>query len=126
MAKVKSFIELGLRKDKFESFKPKEMGNDEEKKKEDENGNGDNGKYGDNKRPPNRKWRPNNRPKGLLKCFLCDNLYMVSDYSKKFVFSAIERDDELDKASIRLGSIVRFVKAKSNTLYPIRITESGY
>ncbi|KAH1121839.1 hypothetical protein J1N35_004999 [Gossypium stocksii] len=91
MAKAKSFVELGLRKDKFEFFKPKETGNDGGDNKEDENGNGDN----------------------------------VSDYSKKYVFSAIESVDELDKASIRVGLIVRSIKAKSNTLYPIRITKPG-
>ncbi|MBA0754331.1 hypothetical protein Gogos_021098 [Gossypium gossypioides] len=55
MAKVKSFVELGLRKDKFEFSKPKEMGNGrrDHEKEQDINENSHNCKNGGNGKPPN-------------------------------------------------------------------------
>ncbi|MBA0650166.1 hypothetical protein Goklo_017622, partial [Gossypium klotzschianum] len=72
MAEVESFVELGLRKYKFDSSKTKKMSNDGGDHEGDRNGNGGNGKNGGNEKPPNRKWKPNNRLKGPIKCFLCD------------------------------------------------------
>ncbi|MBA0689018.1 hypothetical protein Goari_006769, partial [Gossypium aridum] len=103
---VKSFIKLGLRGDKFESFEPKEMNNGRGDHEENGDGNGGNGKNGGNGRPHNGKEMPNNRPKGPVKCFICDGSYMVKNYPKKFVFYAIERDDESNRALLRIGSIV--------------------
>ncbi|KAH1097064.1 hypothetical protein J1N35_013985, partial [Gossypium stocksii] len=40
-----------------------------------------------------KREKPNNRSKGLAKCFLCDSLHMVKDSPKKFVVSTIEGDD---------------------------------
>ncbi|KAH1039859.1 hypothetical protein J1N35_041602 [Gossypium stocksii] len=50
LAELKSFVELGLRKDKFETSKPKKTGNGRggHKEEQDKNGNAGNGKNGDN------------------------------------------------------------------------------
>lgn len=102
MVEAKYFIELDPRKDKFESSKPKEKGNADG----DGNDNIGNGKNVGNERPHNEKWKPNNRQKRPMKYFLCDGLHMVRDCPKKFLFFAIKRDDEPDRASMRLGLIV--------------------
>ncbi|MBA0755366.1 hypothetical protein Gogos_020767 [Gossypium gossypioides] len=44
--------------------------------------------------------------------FLCDGPHMVSHYLKKSAFSTIKEDDEPNKVSMRLGSIMRYVEAK--------------
>ncbi|MBA0692964.1 hypothetical protein Goari_010484 [Gossypium aridum] len=57
LAEVKSFVKLGLRKNKFETTKPKETGNgrgDHEEEQE-KNDNAGNGKNGSNGRTPNGK-----------------------------------------------------------------------
>ncbi|MBA0647839.1 hypothetical protein Goklo_015652, partial [Gossypium klotzschianum] len=112
VAEAESFIELGLKKDKFEFSKPKETGNGRGDHEEDGNKNNRNGKNDGNERLHNGKVKPNNRSNGPIKCFLCDGPYMVRDYPKKSMFSAIGGDDELDKAFMRLGSIVCFIEAK--------------
>ncbi|KAK5774593.1 hypothetical protein PVK06_042449 [Gossypium arboreum] len=81
-----SFIELGPRKDKFESSKSKETSNCRGNHKEDGNENGGNSKNGSNEKPPNGKWKPINRLKGLVKCFFCDGPHMVKDCLKKSPF----------------------------------------
>ncbi|KAG8474172.1 hypothetical protein CXB51_034125 [Gossypium anomalum] len=112
VVKAESFIEFGLRKDKFESSKPKEKSNCGGNHEEDGNENGGNSKNDSNGKPPNGKWKPINRLKGLVKCFFCDGLHMVKDCLKKSALFAIEGDDESDRASMRLGLIVCFVEAK--------------
>ncbi|KAK5793297.1 hypothetical protein PVK06_034439 [Gossypium arboreum] len=52
-----------IRKDKFESSKPKEMDNDGRDHDEDGNGNSGNGK------PPNGKPKPNNKPESYIHIF---------------------------------------------------------
>ncbi|MBA0863517.1 hypothetical protein Goshw_022409 [Gossypium schwendimanii] len=103
---VKSFIELGLRGDKFESSEPKEMNNGRGDHEENGDGNGGNGKNGGNGRPHNGREKPNNKPKGPVKCSFCDGSYMVKNYPKKIVFYAIKGDDESNRALLRIGSIV--------------------
>ncbi|MBA0844948.1 hypothetical protein Goarm_022881 [Gossypium armourianum] len=70
------------------------------------------------KRPHNGKEKLNNRPKGPIKFFHCDGSYMMWDCLKKSTFSAIGCNDKLDKASMRVDSIVHSVEAK-------RIKENG-
>ncbi|MBA0814482.1 hypothetical protein Gohar_020312 [Gossypium harknessii] len=91
--------------DKFEFSKPKEKSNGGGYHKEDGNSNGSNGKNGGKGKPHNGNWKPNNNPKGLVKCFICDGPHMVMDCTKKSTLSAIEGDDEPDKAKMRLGSM---------------------
>ncbi|MBA0701790.1 hypothetical protein Goari_027403 [Gossypium aridum] len=52
------------------------------------------------------------KSKGSIKCLFCDGLYIVKYCPKKFALSAIEGDDELEKASMKLGSILSSVEAK--------------
>lgn len=76
---AESFVELGPRKDKFETSKPKETdnGGGDHKEERDKNDNGDNGKNGGN-----GNWKPKNKPKNSMKYFLCNGLHMVRYYSK--------------------------------------------
>ncbi|MBA0694791.1 hypothetical protein Goari_005063 [Gossypium aridum] len=102
MIVVKSLIKLVLRKDNFESSKPKDKGNgegDEEGKIENSNDNG--GKV----KPHNGKQKPNNKSKKSVKFFLYGNLHMVRHCRKQPVFFYIKMDDELDKTSMSLGSL---------------------
>lgn len=74
MIVVMSVIKLVLKKDKFESSKSKEKANGgrgEEGKLENSNGNGGNGE------PHNGKWKPKNKPKGPVRCFICDSYHMA-------------------------------------------------
>ncbi|MBA0680042.1 hypothetical protein Goari_011769, partial [Gossypium aridum] len=98
MAEVKTFFELGPKKDKFKSSKPKETGNGGGDYEEDENGNGGNDNAC-NKKPPNWKRKSNNSPKGPVKCFLCDDLHMMRDCRMKYMFSTTKGDDEPTRAS---------------------------
>ncbi|MBA0763364.1 hypothetical protein Gotri_012810 [Gossypium trilobum] len=97
---VKTFFELGPKKDKFKSSKPKETGNGGRDYEEDENGNGGNGNACNGK-PPNWKRKSTNRPKGPVKCFLCDVLHMMRDCQMKYMFSTTEGDDEPTRASTK-------------------------
>ncbi|KAH1107311.1 hypothetical protein J1N35_011079 [Gossypium stocksii] len=85
MVEVKSFVELSSRKEKFEPSKPKEMSNGREDHEEEHDEEDNNNNSTNN----------------------------VRDCPKKFVFSTIDLDDEVDRASMRLGLIVRSVEAKS-------------
>ncbi|MBA0876482.1 hypothetical protein Goshw_014653, partial [Gossypium schwendimanii] len=112
MVETESFFEIGPRKDKFEIFKPKKMSNgrgDPEEEREVKNGNGDNDKNDSNGRSHNGKWKPNNIM-GTVKCFLFNGSHMVRDCSRKFVLSVINEDDELNKATMRLGLIVHSIE----------------
>ncbi|MBA0576634.1 hypothetical protein Golob_024801 [Gossypium lobatum] len=100
MAEVKTFFELGLKKDKFKSSKPKETGNGGGDYEEDKNGNGGNDNAC-NRKPPNWKRKSNNKPKGPVKCFLCDDLHMMRDCQMKYMFSTTEGDDEPTRASTK-------------------------
>ncbi|MFQ6624571.1 hypothetical protein Gotur_003752 [Gossypium turneri] len=91
MVDAEFFVELGTKKDK---------GNEK---------NGGNGK------PHNGKWRPNNKPKRLLKCFRCDSLHMVRDCPNKYTFYAIEGDDKLDEVVCR--NLVGWVRPKGELMY---------
>ncbi|KAK5824855.1 hypothetical protein PVK06_019640 [Gossypium arboreum] len=106
IVEVESFIELGLKKDKFKSSKPKETSDGGGEHEEDGNGNGG------NRKPPNGKWKPNNRSKRLVKYVICDGSYMARDYPKKPVVSTIEGDDKLDRPSMRFGLIMCSIEAK--------------
>ncbi|KAH1128661.1 hypothetical protein J1N35_000039 [Gossypium stocksii] len=89
IAKVKSFVELCLMEDKFESSKPKETDNgagNHEEEGQVENGNYGNCKNGGNEKPHNGKWKFNNKPKGPVKCFLCDNLRIIRNCPKNMRF----------------------------------------
>ncbi|MFQ6621843.1 hypothetical protein Gotur_002517 [Gossypium turneri] len=123
MTEVESFIELGLKKDKFKSSKPKEIDNGGRNHEEDGNENGGNVKNCGNGKPPNGKWKPNNKIKGPVKCFLCNGSHMVRDYPKKYMFYAIKKDDVLDNVTLRLGSVVYSVEAnrvKENEKKPVK------
>ncbi|MBA0741645.1 hypothetical protein Gogos_014780 [Gossypium gossypioides] len=115
ITEAESFVELGPRKDKFETSNPKETGNGEgdHEEERDKNDNGDNGKNGGN-----RKWKPKNKPKNPMKYFLCNGPHMVRYYSKRSVFSAIEGENDPDKEIMRLGSIMSGVEVK-------KVKESG-
>ncbi|MBA0816662.1 hypothetical protein Gohar_001299 [Gossypium harknessii] len=79
MVETESFVELGPKKDKFETHKPKETDNDGVEYEDDgqvKNGNSGNGKNGGNRKPYNVK------------------------------------DDEPNKAMMRLGLIVRSIEGK--------------
>ncbi|KAH1031226.1 hypothetical protein J1N35_043400 [Gossypium stocksii] len=88
MVEMKSFVELGPRKDKFESFKLKETANDGGNRGKNGNDNDGNGKNDGNGRPHNR------------------------DCPKKSAFSTIKGDDEPDRVSMRLNSIGPSIGAK--------------
>ncbi|MBA0646067.1 hypothetical protein Goklo_014061, partial [Gossypium klotzschianum] len=107
---VKTFFELGSKKDKFKSSKPKETGNGGGDYEKDENGNGGNGN-GCNGKPPNWKRKSTNRPKGPVKCFLCDDLHMMRDCQMKYMFSTTEGDDEPTRASTK-SMILNPIQAK--------------
>lgn len=99
MVEVEFFVELDPEKDKFESFKPKRTNNGGRDHKEEgqvKHGYGDNSKNGGNRKPLNGKWKPNNKSKGLVKCFFCDSPHIMRDCLKKFGLSAIKEDDELN------------------------------
>ncbi|MBA0753533.1 hypothetical protein Gogos_020031 [Gossypium gossypioides] len=66
ISKAKCFLELGPRKGKFESSKPKETGNDRgtHKKEQDKNDFDGNGKNGSNGKLYNGKRKPNNHSRG--------------------------------------------------------------
>ncbi|MBA0583648.1 hypothetical protein Gorai_014497 [Gossypium raimondii] len=66
ISKAECFLELGLRKGKFESSKPNETGNDrgDHKKEQDKNDFGENGKNGNNGKPYNGKRKPDNHSRG--------------------------------------------------------------
>ncbi|MBA0736840.1 hypothetical protein Gogos_010330 [Gossypium gossypioides] len=53
-------------------------------------------------KPPNWKGKSNNKPKGLVKCFLCDDLHMIRDCQMKYMFSTTEGDDEPNRASMKM------------------------
>ncbi|KAH1121926.1 hypothetical protein J1N35_005086 [Gossypium stocksii] len=69
------------------------MENGGEDNEEVENENGENAKNLGNERLQNKKWKSNNKLKGLVKCFICDGLHMVKDCLKKSTLSNIEGDD---------------------------------
>ncbi|MBA0610591.1 hypothetical protein Godav_011412, partial [Gossypium davidsonii] len=123
MVEVESFIKLDPTKDKFESFKTKETGHSGGYHEEDGNGNGGNGKNGGNKKPLNGKWKPNKKLKGPIKCFFYDGPYMVRDCPKKSTFSAIEGDDEPDRASMRPNLIMCSIEVKKvKECYTLNLT----
>lgn len=114
MVEVESFVELGSRKDKFESSKPKEMGNgggDHEKEGQVKNGNNDNGKNDGNGKPHNGKWNPTTNRKGQRNVSFMATAYS-EELSKKSTLYVVEVDDELEKALMRLGSILITIEAK--------------
>ncbi|KAH1106016.1 hypothetical protein J1N35_009784, partial [Gossypium stocksii] len=92
--------------------KPKETGNSRGDHEEDEQVKDGNCKNSGNEKPPNEKWKPNNKLKGPVKCFICDGLHIVRDCPKKFTLSVVKGNDELGKAIMRLGSIMHSIKAK--------------
>ncbi|MBA0836682.1 hypothetical protein Goarm_008877, partial [Gossypium armourianum] len=106
--KVKFFVKLGSRKDKFESSRPKEANNGKGHREEehDKNGHGGNGTNGGNRKLQYGKRKPNNNPIGkenenkLIQYFLCCGSHMMRDYSehsKRFAISKEEKakpDDE--------------------------------
>ncbi|KAH1056553.1 hypothetical protein J1N35_034618 [Gossypium stocksii] len=117
MVKVEAFSEFGGKKLDILKYskpklKPKGNGGGNHEERKDEEGNNDKGKNGGNVKPCNEKWKPNNKLKGPIKCFLCDSPLRVRDCPKKFVFFAIKLDDEPDRASMKLGLIVCPIKAK--------------
>ncbi|MBA0618587.1 hypothetical protein Godav_027907, partial [Gossypium davidsonii] len=93
MVGAESSDELGLMKDKFESSKLKETGN-----------SGD--------IIWNMEMETVAMIKGAIEFFHCDGSYMMWDCLKKSTFSAIRCNDELDRASMRIDSIVHSVEAK--------------
>ncbi|KAH1047806.1 hypothetical protein J1N35_038590 [Gossypium stocksii] len=104
MTEVGSFIEFGLRKYKFESSKPKEMGNGGGNHEEDGNGNGENGGNG---KPLNRKWKPNNRTKMPMKFFLCDGSHM--NCPERSNISVISKENEVESVegeALKFGSMI--------------------
>ncbi|KAH1129738.1 hypothetical protein J1N35_001116 [Gossypium stocksii] len=85
MSIVESFVELGLRKEKLECYKPKfkskgNGGQDKDKSSKD----------GDCK--AQRSW--DKKKKRPLICFLFDGPHMIKDCLKKVTLSAIEANDE--------------------------------
>ncbi|MBA0662822.1 hypothetical protein Goklo_006891, partial [Gossypium klotzschianum] len=102
MIVAESLIELVLRKDNFESSKPK----DKSKGEGDEEGQIENSdENGGKVKPHNGKQKPNNKSKKPVKFFLYGNLHMVRHCPKQPVFFYIKMDDELDKTSMSLGSL---------------------
>lgn len=75
-----------MRKNKFESSKPKETGNSGGDHEEDGNRNNDNGKNGGNEKPSNGKWKLNNKLKGLVNCFLFYGPLMVKTDERNLCF----------------------------------------
>ncbi|MBA0550972.1 hypothetical protein Golob_021878, partial [Gossypium lobatum] len=100
---AKSIVELILRKDRFESFKPNRRGNGGYHA-EDEEGHsyyGNNSSSdGDNGKPRNGKWRPNSpkNKRGKLRCYFCKRPHMKRDCPKVSSVLAIKRDDEPEEA----------------------------
>ncbi|KAH1129266.1 hypothetical protein J1N35_000644 [Gossypium stocksii] len=109
MTIAESLFYFVQRRNKFESSKPRGKGNgkgDEKQLVGNSNNNGGNGKL------LNGKWKPNNKPNELVRCFLCEGLYIVKNCPKQSLLSTIEGDDEPDTTSMGLGSIQHFVEAK--------------
>ncbi|MBA0864911.1 hypothetical protein Goshw_007196 [Gossypium schwendimanii] len=125
----KSFIELDPRKDKFESSKPKETCNGGRDHEEDRNGNGGNGKNSGNGKSHNGKWKSNNKPKGLVKCFICDGSHMrvrenenkpmkcflccgshrMRDYLERSKMSGMSKENEAEPVefeTLKLGLVI--------------------
>ncbi|MBA0577478.1 hypothetical protein Golob_024962 [Gossypium lobatum] len=99
------------------SLKRDNGGGDHEEEGQVKNCNGGNGKNGDNGKPHNGKWKANNKMKGLVKYFLCDGLHIMRDCPKKSALF-VEVNDEPDKETMRLGSIMHSLEAK-------RVRENG-
>ncbi|MBA0754943.1 hypothetical protein Gogos_020010 [Gossypium gossypioides] len=127
MTVVESVVKLGLGKDKLRSSKPEERGVCEKDHKEDivdGNGNSDNNGNG---KPRVAKKKPN-RKRDKLKCFLCDDPYILNKCPKKSTLSkkeksvgkalkcprkyVIERNDKAGKESKKLSSSKGKAEAK--------------
>ncbi|MBA0575089.1 hypothetical protein Golob_025174, partial [Gossypium lobatum] len=97
MAEVKSFIELGPTKDKFELSKPNGKGNGErnhkkDKEKHSDDGNSIDSTSGNGKPRDAKRGLKNPRDKGnRIKCFLCQGPHMARKCSKKSMILAIEK-----------------------------------
>ena len=111
MTIAESLIELGIKKsDKFESFKPKGKGNgggDKDQKFKNNNEKLSTGKP--------RFYKPwdKKKEKELVKCFLCDGPHRMRDCPKRTKLSSINKeDDEPEKETLKLGSIMSSIKAK--------------
>ncbi|MBA0754942.1 hypothetical protein Gogos_020010 [Gossypium gossypioides] len=108
MTVVESVVKLGLGKDKLRSSKPEERGVCEKDHKEDivdGNGNSDNNGNG---KPRVAKKKPN-RKRDKLKCFLCDDPYILNKCPKKSTLS--KKEKSVGKALV-LGLSAMGVEAK--------------
>ncbi|MBA0876146.1 hypothetical protein Goshw_013330 [Gossypium schwendimanii] len=116
-----SIVELALRRDMFESFKPNRRGNGGYHE-EDEEGHSYDGNSsrndGDDRKPRNGKWRPNS-PKGKrekLRCYFCKGPHMKRDCLKVSSVLAIKRNDEqeevkpIKKKTLTVNSMVLISK----------------
>ncbi|KAK5803447.1 hypothetical protein PVK06_031092 [Gossypium arboreum] len=79
------FVELDLKKDKFESSKPKETSNGGggHWKERDKNDNDGNGKSNGYEKPCNGKLKPNDKSEKLVKCFVYCGSNRVRDCPQK-------------------------------------------
>ncbi|MFQ6636416.1 hypothetical protein Gotur_012939 [Gossypium turneri] len=103
MMVAESIVELGPRRDKFESSKPNRRGNggyhEEDEDRQSYDGNGSSSDS-DDRKPRNGKWRPNSpkERRGKLRCYFCKGLHMKRDCPKVSSVSAILRNDKPEEA----------------------------